>query len=172
MFDKTWHWSNPNPVTKLFAGPSYSEPSLQRQHLFPKMLPLKWICCCKESLMQRMISKKGLVILLFPQRTYVLDFLLELPHEGDSNKNPKHKTYGSWSIKYNVLTWYLINCHLFELKKIHAIQIIIVTNFVLVSSVDLFVLRFYGPVNPMGSCRAWSVYLTTLLLGRFSPLSG
>ena len=26
----------------------------------------------------------------------------------------------------------------------------------------LFVLRFYGPVNPMGSCRARSVYLTTL----------
>ena len=36
----------------------------------------------------------------------------------------------------------------------------------------LFVLRFYGPVNPMGSCRAWSVYLTTLLLGRLSSLSG
>ena len=35
----------------------------------------------------------------------------------------------------------------------------------------LFVLRFYGPVNPMGSCRAWSVYLTSLL-GRLSPLSG
>ena len=35
-----------------------------------------------------------------------------------------------------------------------------------------FVLRFYGPVNPMGSCRAWSVYLTTRLLGRLSPLSG
>ena len=35
----------------------------------------------------------------------------------------------------------------------------------------LFVLMFYGPVNPMGSCRARSVYLTTLLLGRFSPLS-
>ena len=34
----------------------------------------------------------------------------------------------------------------------------------------LFVLRFYGPVNPMGSCRAWSVYLTTRLLGRLSPL--
>ena len=33
-------------------------------------------------------------------------------------------------------------------------------------------LRFYGPVNPMGSCRARSVYLTTLLLGMFSPLSG
>ena len=36
----------------------------------------------------------------------------------------------------------------------------------------LFVLRFYGPVNPVGSCRAQSVYLTTLLLGRLSPLSG
>ena len=36
----------------------------------------------------------------------------------------------------------------------------------------LSVLRFYGPVNPMGSCRARSVYLTTRLLGRLSPLSG
>ena len=36
----------------------------------------------------------------------------------------------------------------------------------------LFVLRFYGPVNPMGSCRARSVYLTTRLLGRLSPLRG
>ena len=33
-------------------------------------------------------------------------------------------------------------------------------------------LRFYGPVNPMGSCRARSVYLTTHILGRLSPLSG
>ena len=38
--------------------------------------------------------------------------------------------------------------------------------------VCLFVLRFYGPVNPMGSCRARSVYLITRLLGRLSPLSG
>ena len=30
-------------------------------------------------------------------------------------------------------------------------------------------LRFYIPVNPMGSCQARSVYLTTLLLGRLSP---
>ena len=37
---------------------------------------------------------------------------------------------------------------------------------------SLFVLRFYGPVNPIGSCRARSVYLTTRLLGRLSPLSG
>ena len=45
-----------------------------------------------------------------------------------------------------------------------------VTN--IFSNVCLFVLRFYGPVNPMGSCRARSVYLTTRLLGRLSPLSG
>ena len=37
---------------------------------------------------------------------------------------------------------------------------------------EKFVLRFYGPVNPMGSCRARSVYLATRLLGRLSPLSG
>ena len=37
---------------------------------------------------------------------------------------------------------------------------------------NLLVLRFYGPVNSMGSCRARSVYLTTRLLGRLSPLSG
>ena len=36
----------------------------------------------------------------------------------------------------------------------------------------LFVLRFYGPVNPVGSCRAQSVYLTTRLLDRLSQLSG
>ena len=38
-------------------------------------------------------------------------------------------------------------------------------------SSNLFVLRFYGPVNPMGPCRARSFYLTTRLLGRLSPLS-
>ena len=30
-------------------------------------------------------------------------------------------------------------------------------------------LRFYDPVNPIWSCRAQSVYLTTLLLGRHCP---
>ena len=36
----------------------------------------------------------------------------------------------------------------------------------------LFVLTFYGPVNPIGSYQAQSVYLNTRLLGRLSPLSG
>ena len=39
------------------------------------------------------------------------------------------------------------------------------------SSVGFVCVEFYGPVNPMGSCRARSVYLTTRLLGRLSPLS-
>ena len=34
-----------------------------------------------------------------------------------------------------------------------------------------FVLRFYGPVNQVGSCRARLVYLITRLLSRLSPLS-
>ena len=36
----------------------YSEPSLQRQHLFPKILPLKWICCCKEFSVGIMVCNK------------------------------------------------------------------------------------------------------------------
>ena len=42
----------------------------------------------------------------------------------------------------------------------------------IVISSCLFVLRFYGPVNPMESCPVPSVYLSRLLLGRLSPLSG
>ena len=34
--------------------------------------------------------------------------------------------------------------------------------------VCLFLLRFYGQVNPLGSCQVRSVYLTKLLLGRLS----
>ena len=50
--------------------------------------------------------------------------------------------------------------------------ILAVTSKNVPSDICLFVLRFYGPVNPMGLCRARSVYLTTRLLGRLSPLSG
>ena len=35
----------------------------------------------------------------------------------------------------------------------------------------LFVLRLYGPVNPMESYQVRSVYLSAFLLGRLSPLS-
>ena len=46
------------------------------------------------------------------------------------------------------------------------------SNFLCLTPLFVFVLRFYNPVNPVGSCRARSVYLTTHLLGRLSPLSG
>ena len=49
---------------------------------------------------------------------------------------------------------------------------IIYNDALCLTSLFVFVLGFYGPVNPMGSCRARSVYLTTRLLGRLSPLSG
>ena len=35
----------------------------------------------------------------------------------------------------------------------------------LLSNNAAFVLRFYGSVNPIGTCRARSIYLTTLLMG-------
>ena len=44
-------------------------------------------------------------------------------------------------------------------------------NYRLNDLVFFFVLWFYSPVNTMGSCQAQSVYPTTLLLGRLSPLS-
>ena len=37
-------------------------------------------------------------------------------------------------------------------------------------NVILIEFRFYGPVNPLGACRARSVYLTIVFLGRLSPL--
>ena len=40
------------------------------------------------------------------------------------------------------------------------------------AEIRLVVLRFYSPINPIGSCQAQSVCLTTLLLGRLSPLRG
>ena len=54
----------------------YSESSVQRHHLFPKTTSFECICCCTEYLMSKLsksICKKGLVVLLFPHRTYVLD---------------------------------------------------------------------------------------------------
>ena len=42
----------------------------------------------------------------------------------------------------------------------------------LLKRVSLFVLRFYSPVNLVGSGWMQSVYVTTLLLCRFCPLNG
>ena len=64
-------------------------PRYNKQHLFPKMLPLKWICFCKEFFMDRMICKKNLVLFFLTHRT-CFGYLLELPQRGNSNKYPKH----------------------------------------------------------------------------------
>ena len=81
-------------------------------------------------------------------------YSLELPHRGKSNEYTQCIFYGEnyprILTKYSPLTSSLSQ------------------DIVLV----LFVLRFYGPVNPVGSCRAQSVYLTTCLLGKLSSLSG
>ena len=79
----------------------------------------------------------------------MLGYSLEAPHQGASNEY------------HNI-------CFCGEIRNI-------LTRYPFLSGAKttiLFVLKFYGPVNPMGSCRARSVYLTTRLLGRLSPLSG
>ena len=66
----------------------------------------------------------------------------------------------------------------FKPLLLHIVQIVLQNMFIFyqdhlwTNQSSLFVLRFYGPVNPVGSCRARSVYLTTRLLDRLSPLSG
>ena len=67
------------------------------------------------------------------------------------------------SLRYNAVASSVI-CFLIT-SPLHLVENIYLCCFVVV-------LRFYGPVNPMGSCRARSVYLTTRLLGRLSPPSG
>ena len=91
----------------------YSEPSLQRQHLFPKMLPLKWMCCCKDSLMDRMLYKKDLI-------EYMFWIHCVSPQWGDSNKYPNHMLLGFNAIflrnfsltvtSWAELSWHS-NCH-------------------------------------------------------------
>ena len=87
--------------------------------------------------------------------TYHVNHLLG---KGESGVSDKYFSY------FSVQT-YIVNDH----KKCLCEAFLMSTYYVFHS---LFVLRFYGPVNPMGSCRARSVYRTTRLLGRLSPLSG
>ena len=67
------------------------------------------------------------------------------------------------------LSYSIVNIQIFRLGEIRSHMI---ENIVMSTLICLFVLRFYDPVNPMGSCPAWSVYLTTRLLCRLSPLTG
>ena len=66
-----------------------------------------------------------------------------------------------WKLKH-CMAWYLTTETLYLQKK---------CQYSKYPKNVCFVLQFYCPVNPTGSCQAWSVYLTTLLLDRLSPLS-
>ena len=84
-------------------------------------------------------------------------------------RDDSDQTHGSliWIIPGYILdTKFFIHKDSDQTVRMH--RLILVTN----GCTCLFVLRFYSPVNPMGSCRAQSVYLTTHLLGRLSPPSG
>ena len=84
-----WYSEYPYTVSYLPYAWKYSEPSLQRQHVFPKILPLKWICCCKESLMDRMICKKRPCFILISSQHIWFGYLLESPQWSNSNKYAK-----------------------------------------------------------------------------------
>ena len=61
---------------------------------------------------------------------------------------------------------------LWKIKK-KIFQHVVCCRLIVTLKVKTFVcVEVLRPVNPMGSCRARSVYLTTRLLGRLSPLSG
>ena len=84
----------------------YSKPSLQRQYLFPKMLPLKWFCCCKESLnAAEWHIRKG----WFYSYT-------SIEHWGDSNKYQNHmflkllKTLFLHKVWLIVTFWAKVSC--------------------------------------------------------------
>ena len=72
-----------------------------------------------------------------------------------------HKRLEFWHVTIKLVFWHDGWC--FDISQMTGHKCLVLF---------VFVLRFYGLVNPMGSCRARSVYLTTSLLGRLSPLSG
>ena len=74
--------------------------------------------------------------------------------------------------QFQIIILTTVECAETQTLLCHMYKAIFVSKSRVCNSSNLFVLRFYGPVNPMGSCRARSVYLTTRLLGRLSPLSG
>ena len=63
--------------------------------------------------------------------------------------------------------------YLYLSKNVRAIGLTVFSHIAAYVFQDcLFVLRFYGRVNPIGLCQVQPVYPTTRLLGRLSPLSG
>ena len=72
----------------------------------------------------------------------------------------RHQTPPAHHTTLLVLTLFILGCHSNPNKASHLDYNLVFRD---LSDDNLFLLRFYGPVNPMRSCRVWSVYLTTLL---------
>ena len=102
------------------------------QHLFPKMLPLKWICCCKESLMYRMICKNPLFYSYFLREH---TFWIFVRIASVRRLQQISKTCVAWSFNaiflhnfsLTVTSWAKVSWH----SKCH------IMNFVVVSSVGI-----------------------------------
>ena len=96
----------------------YKGPALQRQHLFPKMLPLKWNCCRKESLNAAEWYVTKCLFYIYFLREHMFWYLLESPHRGDSIKYPKYtflEVFNTIFLHYFWLTgtsWAKVSCQL------------------------------------------------------------
>ena len=71
-YDKKNFWINVIFYPDELIQCMYSGPSLNGSHLFPNVLSLKWICCCKESLNAAVwYVRKGLFYYILPRRKSV-----------------------------------------------------------------------------------------------------
>ena len=80
-----------------------------------------------------MINDKKLFFPYLLQKTYVCGYLLESPRRGDSNNYPQHMFLGVLNTEFLNISNYLP--HL-ELRN-RSIQIVVVTNFVVISNVGI-----------------------------------
>ena len=80
-----------------------------------------------------MLNGKKLFFPMFTPRNLCCGYLLESPRRGDSNKYPQHMFLGVLNTVFLSISNYLP--HL-ELRN-RSIQIVVVTNFVVISNVDI-----------------------------------
>ena len=102
------------------------------------MLPLKSVKCCKESIKDRIICNISVCFILISSSNICFGYLLESPQRGDSNRYPKH-------MLLEVLMQYpcIISYKLLLLERRFCdVQIVSITNFVVVSSVGIKMVNY------------------------------
>ena len=131
----SWGGASNEYTTYVFVAiKEYSEPSLQRHHLFPKILPLKWICCCKEFLTSRMICNKCYVLFIPIHRMNVLDICWNLLTKAILIIIQNICCLKYWIIMFLHNFWFTVT----SLEEgFHASQVVSIRNFVVVSSVGI-----------------------------------